>query len=53
LEAIEHHIKYKDPSIHKSEVLKLLDMQSSIQQQLDRGLELGKLCNINGDGERY
>lgn len=31
LESIEHHIKFKDPEIHKSEILKLLDIQNSIR----------------------
>jgi hypothetical protein len=28
LESIEHHIKYKNPEVHKSEILKLLDIQN-------------------------
>ncbi len=30
LESIEHHIKYKDAELHKSEILKLLDFQNSV-----------------------
>ena len=32
LESIEHHMKYKHPEMHKSEILKMLDNQNSVSK---------------------
>jgi hypothetical protein len=36
LELIEHHIKYKDPTGHKSELLKFGRVHSQIDDSIDR-----------------